>query len=360
MDALSQWLNCVKSTLTPQGLGMMPNTVESMAQPAGNQLNPGTVPPRSLSRFWIRGLPNRDINSYSSSTKSLSLSGSVFEQIIENDRVYANDSYFMPCDDQEQTRLAITHQCFTSILDGQLSFQNIPRSAKRILDIGTGIGDWAIAVSERFPNAEVLATDITCFQPTDVPPNLFFEIDDAQEKWTFTDSFDFIHIRGLSGAFSDWRTVYKEAYKHLQPNGILEVADFGAVRLGKALPDSYVSIYNDACITAAEQAGTTLGHDHMKKALLEAAGFSIAKTRTFDVPLGTWTPDARKKVAGKMALISTLEGLEATSLRLLTQHTGWKPTDVRDVCDKVKEELMRPDVRPSVSVQFMVARRLLM
>ncbi|KAL8926742.1 MAG: hypothetical protein Q9208_002816 [Pyrenodesmia sp. 3 TL-2023] len=340
---------------------MILNTVESLAQPAGNQMSPGTVPPRSPSRFWIRGLPGKNPNSYRSSTKSLSSRGSVFEQIIENDRAYANDSYFMPCDEQEQTRLAITHQCFTSILDGQLSFQNIPRSVKRILDIGTGIGDWAVAVSERFPDAEIVATDITCFQPTGVPANLFFEIDDAQEgEWTFTDSFDFIHIRGLSGAFRDWGAVYKEAFKHLQPNGILEVADFGAVRLGEAIPDSYVSIYNGACLTAAEQAGITLGLDHMKKPLLEAAGFSIAKNRTFDVPLGTWSPDARKKVAGKMALISRLEGLEAASLRLLTRHTGWKSADVRDVCDKVKEELMRPGVRPSVPVQFMVARKLLM
>lgn len=294
-----------------------------------------------------------------SSTKSLNPSGSVFEQIEENGRAYANESYFMPCDEQEQTRLAITHQCFTSILNGQSSFQSIPRSARRILDIGTGTGDWAIAVGERFPNAEVIATDITCFQPTDVPPNVFFEIDDAQEEWTYTESFDFIHIRGLCGAFRDWTAVYKEAYKHLKPNGILEVADFGCIRLVEDIADSYVSIYNGACRSAAEQAGTPLSLDHMKRAILESAGFSIAKSRTFDVPVGSWTPDPRKKVAGKMALISSLEGLEASSLRLLTKHTGWKPDDVRDVCGKVKEELMRPGVRPLVPCQFMVARKLM-
>lgn len=294
-----------------------------------------------------------------SSTKSLSLSGSVFEQVIENDRAYANDRYFMPCDEQEQTRLAISHQCLTSVLNGQLSFQSIPRGARRILDIGTGTGDWAIAVAEKFPNAEVVATDITCFQPTDVPPNVFFEIDDAQEEWTYTEPFDFIHIRGLSGAFCDWTAVYKEAYKHLHTNGILEVVDFGSIRLAESIPDSYVSIYNGACQSAAEQAGVALGLDHMKKPVLESARFSIAKSRTFDVPLGTWAPDPRKKVAGKMALISTLEGLEATSLRLLTRDTGWKPEDVRDVCGKVREELMRPGVRPSVPCQFTVARKLM-
>ncbi|KAL8938434.1 MAG: hypothetical protein Q9216_003908 [Gyalolechia sp. 2 TL-2023] len=280
----------------------------------------------------------------SSAQTNASLSGSLFDQVLENERTYANQCYFMPCDEQEQTRLAITHQCFTSILNGQRSFQTIPRSARRILDVGTGTGEWAIAIAERFPNAEVVATDITCFQPTDVPPNVFFEIDDAQEEWTYAEPFDFIHIRGLSGAFRDWTTVYKEAFKHLQPNGILEVTDFDVIQMTEQIPDSYLSIYNGACVSAAERSGSSIGLDHMKKTILERAGFSFAKTRTFDVPLGTWSSDLRKKVAGKMALISMLEGLEATSLRLLTQHSGFKPEDVRDLCEKVKEELMRPGV----------------
>lgn len=266
----------------------------------------------------------------------------------------------MPCDEQEQTRLAITHQCFTSVLNGQLSFQNIPRSAKRILDIGTGTGDWAIAVAERFPETEVIATDITCFQPTDVPPHVFFEIDNAQEEWTYTEPFDFVHIRGLSGAFSDWKAVYAEAYKHLQANGILEVADFGSIRLAEPMADSYLSIYHGACASAAEKSEIPLGLDHMKKAMLEGAGFSIAKSRTLDVPLGTWSPDPRKKIAGKMALIAALEGLEASCLRLLTRHMDWKAEDVRDLCSKVQEELMRPDARPSIPCQFTVARKLMM
>ena len=278
---------------------------------------------------------------------------------MENDRSYANETYYMPCDEQEQTRLAITHQCFTAILNGQLSFQSIPRGVRRILDVGTGTGDWACAAAERFPTAEVIATDISCSQPTGVPPNVFFEIDDAREEWTYAEPFDFIHIRGLSGAFADWTAIYAEAHKHLKANGILEVTDFGVLRLGEAVPNSYVSIFNGACLSAAEKSGINLGLDHMKKPLLEAAGFSIAKTRTFDIPLGTWSPDPRKKIAGKMALISTLEGLEATSLRLLTRDLDWTAEAVRDLCGKVQEELMRPGVRPSVPCQYTVARKLM-
>ncbi|KAI4177732.1 MAG: hypothetical protein LQ343_000196 [Gyalolechia ehrenbergii] len=332
-----RWLDQVMSILESRELVITQKTTQIEQQLAGS--------------LEIRGIAPLE--------SPISLSGSVFDQVLENERAYANQCYFMPCDEQEQTRLAITHQCFTSILNGQQSFQTIPRSARRILDVGTGTGDWAIAVAERFPNAEVIATDITCFQPTDVPPNVFFEIDDAQEEWTYAELFDFIHIRGLSGAFNDWTTVYKEAFKHLQPNGILEVADFDVVQMTEQIPDSYLSIYNGACLSAAERSGSSIGLDHMRKMTIERAGFSIAKSRTFDVPLGTWSSDPRKKVAGKMALISMLEGLEATSLRLLTQHSGFKPEDVRDLCEKVKEELMGPGVRPFVRCQFTVARKLL-
>ncbi|KAL9009682.1 MAG: hypothetical protein Q9180_009374, partial [Flavoplaca navasiana] len=142
-------------------------------------------------------------------------------------------------------------------------------------------------------------------------------------------------------------------------NGILEVADFGVITTTEPLVDSYLSIYNGACLSAAEKAGITLGLDHMKKSLLESAGFSIAKTRTLDIPLGTWSNDPRKKLAGKMALISALEGLETRSLRLLTRHMDWKAEDVRDLCDKVQVELMRPGVRPTIPCQFTVARKLM-
>ena len=264
----------------------------------------------------------------------------------------------MPNDEAEQTRLAITHQAFLQILDGQLSFTRIPANAKRILDIGAGIGDWTIAVAERFPEAEVIATDIAPLQPTDVPPNVSFEVDDAREEWTYSKPFNFIHIRGLTGAFTDWRAIYSEACKHLTPGGSLEVADFGHIKDPNADADSYLSIFNGACRSAAEKAGTSIGLDHLKKEVMDESGLIVARSRVLDVPIGTWPSDPRKKVAGKMALISALEGLEAMSMRPLTKHLGWKEDAVRDLCEKVKDELMKPGVRASLPCQFISARKM--
>ena len=264
----------------------------------------------------------------------------------------------MPNDETEQTRLSITHQAYMQILDGQLTMSRIPIDISRILDVGTGTGDWATAFGERFPNCEVIATDIATFQPEHIPPNVYFEIDDAKQDWTYTKPFDFIHMRGLTGAFPDWVAVYSEARKHLRTGGLLEVADFGSIKNPNEASDSYLSKYNGACLSAAAKAGNPIGLDHTKTQVLEAAGLSVVKSRTFDVPLGTWDPDPRKQTMGKMALISALEGLESTSLRLLTKHLDWKEEDVRDLCGKVTEELMKPEARASIPCHFVTARLL--
>lgn len=264
----------------------------------------------------------------------------------------------MPNDEEEQTRLAISHQAYLSILDGQLTLGHIPSGAKRILDIGTGTGDWAIAVAERFPDAEIIATDITTtFQPATAPPNLFFELDDAEEEWTYNEPFDFIHIRAMSGAFSDWDQIYAEVTRHLKPGGSFAIVDWGVLALKGDSADHYVQIYNGVIRSAAEKSGRPLGLDHLKKPVFEKAGLSVIKSKVFDVPLGPWPEDPQRKIVGKMAMITALEGLEATSLRLLTKHVEWKESEVTNLCEKVKLDVLNG--RAYCPCQFVVARKLM-
>ena len=266
----------------------------------------------------------------------------------------------MPADEAEQTRLAIVHQAYLPILDGSLTLTTIPRAVRRILDIGTSTADWAIAVAERFPKAEVVATDITsAFQPSSAPPNLFFELDDAQDEWTYAEPFDFIHIRGLMGAFRDWNHIYTEAYRHLRSGGLLEVADFGFISLTVEPPNSSLSVWNSAMRAACERSGTAVDLDHLKRPVFEAAGLSVTKTKTVTVPLGSWADDPRKRVAGKMALIAALEGFEAMSLRLLTRWGRWSAEGVRELCGRVREEVREGGAKPCVVASFTVARKML-
>ena len=292
------------------------------------------------------------------STKSIT--GSLIEEHFENGRRYCSETYFMPNDEAEQTRLAIAHQAYLPALDNQLTVGLVPRSAKRILDIGTGTGDWAIAMAERFQKAEIIATDITnAFQPASAPPNVFFELDDAQNEWAYNEPFDFIHMRNLSGAFSNWDAIYAEVSKNLKRGGSFEISDRGLIQFKKEVPNSHTSIFNGAIQSAADKSGRPLNLEHLKKPMFDRAGLSVTKTRAIEVPLGTYDPDPRKQVTGKMAMIAALEGLEAVSLRLLTKQLGWKEEDVRELCGEVQKEVMRPDAQAFIRLQFVIARKMM-
>jgi methylase of polypeptide subunit release factors len=71
------------------------------------------------------------------------------------------------------------------LLGGQNYLAPLESPVKRILDVGTGTGIWAVEMAEKFPEAQVIATDITPIQPNWVYSNCHFEIDDAEKDWTW-------------------------------------------------------------------------------------------------------------------------------------------------------------------------------
>lgn len=71
---------------------------------------------------------------------------------------------------------------------------------------------------DEYPSATITGTDLSPIQPTWVPPNVKFEIDDAQTEWTWDDNwFDFVHIRCLMGSIKDWHHLYSEAFRQAHP-----------------------------------------------------------------------------------------------------------------------------------------------
>jgi hypothetical protein len=68
------------------------------------------------------------------------------------------------------------------------------------------------------PSAKVIGTDLSPIQPTWVPPNVQFEVDDCTDEWIHEkDSFDYIHIRGMYGSIADWDALYKKVYRYVHP-----------------------------------------------------------------------------------------------------------------------------------------------
>jgi SAM-dependent methyltransferase len=274
----------------------------------------------------------------------------------------------MPNDDAEQTRLNIIHQVFLMLLDGELTKAPVPQGRPcRILDIGTGPGDWAVEMGEKYPDAQVIATDISVFDAGPAVlglPNVHFQLDDAEAaEWSYQEPFELIHFRGLSGAFRNWETVYQQSFKNLRAGGYIEVVesepDLDAIVFPDLDPNSYYNI-----LASAMKSATTIDNAidgtprcHLQPSLLTASGFIDVRNYDITVPLGTWpNNDPRQSTLGKMMLIAFLEGLEARCLRPLTATGNWTASNVRDICEKVMFEVAASK-GATVSVRFVTGRK---
>ena len=64
------------------------------------------------------------------------------------------------------------------------------------MDVGCGSGAWVIEVAETFPSAMVFGVDISPVQPTLVPDNCEFHINDLNDGLKFDDgSMDLVQGR---------------------------------------------------------------------------------------------------------------------------------------------------------------------
>ncbi|KAH8821628.1 S-adenosyl-L-methionine-dependent methyltransferase [Xylogone sp. PMI_703] len=260
------------------------------------------------------------------STRSLYDSDLIYTS--ENGRIYCRD-YYLPIDDDELDRQRISHQVHLNLLQGSPTTVNLTAPTK-ILDIGTGTGDWAMEMGDLYPSAEVIGTDIAKIQPSAVPLNVFFEIDNAEEEdgWTWPENeFDLVHLRNMSGAFMDWKHIYREAFACLRPGGWIEVCDFDDHGVLRSFfgPESYVIEFLNAFATASVKSGRPRSSSHLKPAFLEDLNFVDVKVTEYEIPMGIWPEDEEER--GAMAL------------RLLTKELGWDPERVRKLCENASREV---------------------
>ncbi|KAH7403098.1 S-adenosyl-L-methionine-dependent methyltransferase [Cadophora sp. MPI-SDFR-AT-0126] len=161
-------------------------------------------------------------------TFSTSISSSVFHYKYENGRRYhafRDGEYPLPNDEKEQDRLDLLHHIFKLMLSGTLFIAPIPPNPQRVLDFGTGTGIWALDMADENPGAEVIGTDLSPIQPTWVPPNCRFIVDDVEDEWVYSD-FDFVHGRGMAGSIKNWETLYARVLKNLKRGGYLEMQEY--------------------------------------------------------------------------------------------------------------------------------------
>ncbi|KAI9689217.1 MAG: hypothetical protein M1822_000955 [Bathelium mastoideum] len=275
-----------------------------------------------------------------------SLSSTILNGVTENGRTYAaygKEEYGMPSDELEMDRLDMAHAKYYMLLEKKRLLAPIGEDPHKVLDLGTGTGIWCIDIADQFPSANVLGVDIAPIQPSWVPPNCRFEIDDIEQEWTWPRaSFDLIFSRDLLFAIRDWPKLVRQCYDHLRPGGWIEFQSiYGVLGCddGTLPPDCNFCKFDRIIREAAVKNGTPLEAPDDWKRLFEEAGFEAVVERSFKIPSNPWAKDKRLKMVGMFEMENFLRGIEGMSLRLLQKGLGWDPLEATVFLANVKKDV---------------------
>lgn len=135
----------------------------------------------------------------------------------------------------------------------------------------------------------MVGTDISPIQPTWIPPNLRFEIDDATQEWTFgPDSFDYIHMRYLFGSIADWQALFDQAYAACTPGGWVESFEMSSVARcddGSVKKDSALETWSEAFVEGGKKFGRsfTIVDEDVQQKCMEKSGFTEVTVKDIKV-----------------------------------------------------------------------------
>ncbi|KAH9230768.1 hypothetical protein K456DRAFT_55198 [Colletotrichum gloeosporioides 23] len=263
----------------------------------------------------------------------------------ENGRTYhrlSDGKYPFPNDALEQERLDIVSHLWMLTFDGAFCLCPKNEGARRVLDLGTGTGTWALDYADEFPQATVVGVDLSPIQPNYVPPNCHFEVDDLEKEWTWKEPFDFIFARNMIGCFANWREIIAQAYKSLEPGGYFEIHDSEyPIKCddGTLTEDMPLSKWTRMITDACEKLGRSLAITHTFADMMEEAGFEGVVKKKIKFPVSPWPEDPKLKEMGLWVQASLLPGLEGMSLALFTRVLEWKMSETIVFCSHVRRDV---------------------
>ncbi|KAL1974093.1 hypothetical protein VTN31DRAFT_5653 [Thermomyces dupontii] len=284
------------------------------------------------------------------SSYSASLTSSVLEYRHENGRRYhkfRDGSYLLPNDELENDRLDMVHEMCLVMLHRKLYLAPI-MNPQRVIDLATGTGIWAIDFADQHPQAEVIGCDLSPIQPTLVPPNLKFLVDDIESEWAYESKpFDFIHARFLALSIKDFGKLIKQCYRSVKPGGWVEFQDWDIRPFSPdgSLDGTALQQYYNEIIGAFEDAGYEVRPGIKLEQWFKDAGFVNIHVEKFVIPYGVWPKDPHlKKLGAWNQAQGETNGFEAVALAVLTRYKNWTKEEVTVLASKARADGRKRDI----------------
>ncbi|KAK3314866.1 methyltransferase type 12 [Apodospora peruviana] len=300
-----------------------------------------------------------------SSDATTSISSNIRDYTWENNRryhKYKEGRYAFPNDEPEQEREDMRHAMVLHLCGGRLHFAPIGENPQKILDVGTGTGIWAIDMGDEYPSAEITGIDLSPIQPSWVPPNVRFVVDDAEAPWIAPpDSLDYVHLRNMAFVIKDWTKLFQQAFVALKPGGWIELQDLKfnySCDDGTMHPEDYGPLrMADLIHGALEKFGvdTTSAEKNPERAA--AAGFVDPRHFVIKLPVGPWARDKTMKTVGLYNRSGIYDGLQGITMGPFTRGLGWSQEEVEVFLTTVRKDLMNARIHSYITWHSLCAQK---
>lgn len=284
------------------------------------------------------------------STYSASVTSSVMDFKEVHGRTYhayKEGRYTLPNDEVENERLDIHHELIKKAMGGRLYFAPIHYSIHRVIDLATGSGIWAIDFADHHPSAIVIGNDLSPTQPTLIPPNLEFIVDDIEEDWGYeSQPFDFVHARFLAGAVKDWPRLMQQAYNCTRSGGWVEFQDWDTFiySTDDSIPaESAINQFHTMSGAARESQGFDMKPGRSLERWMRAAGFQNIQAHKILLPLGPWPKMPSQKEIGVYNLLQMETAIEGICLGTLPHAPQpWSVEEIQVFLAHIRKDFRNP------------------
>ncbi|KAL8710403.1 MAG: hypothetical protein Q9220_005004 [cf. Caloplaca sp. 1 TL-2023] len=225
--------------------------------------------------------------------------------IPANQMAFSPPASLLEADDPELERIDIKHHVAMLLSGGNLHLAPL-LNPRRILDIGTGTGIWAIEMAEKYPESQECRHRHT-------KPGGYFELQELDCRFSSDD--------------------------------------------GTLLPTSNLAYWSDMITEAAAEYNRPIPHYTDYVHWFEKAGFTDIRQVVFKSPTNPWPKNKLLKEVGRFQLVAHIEGLEGISLGLLTRGLEWKPEEVKVLMAKIRPELKDRGIHSYQTKVFVTGRK---
>ncbi|KAI0603109.1 S-adenosyl-L-methionine-dependent methyltransferase [Biscogniauxia sp. FL1348] len=270
-------------------------------------------------------------------------------------RSYNKRYEFLPNDIQEKNRNVLQHKIMLEVFDGRLHLAPVVKP-RRVLDLGTGPGDWVLGFGKRNPKSAVLGIDLERVHPEFELPNCRFQVFDFTERWMFG-SFDFIHLRMLGSLPSD--EVITSIYDNLNPGGWAEFTEWIVILQSPDHSIDHTAFYkwNRYIQKGMHKIGKSITYPLEYKNVLRKAGFSNITERKYAVPVNTWPPGKQLQRIGTMMTTNFLTIIEVLSLPIFTEILGWSRQAFESLLADVRKDVGDPRIHSFMTLVTVYAQK---